>query len=202
MKKREGIIIGIGMILFILIGIWVTSGNSVYFDSSVYNMLHMLPENICKPFFMFITRFGNTDVSILIIAILTFALIKKDGLTIAGVSILDIALNQSLKFIFRRERPNVQHLVHASGYSFPSGHTMIAIMLYGYMIYYLHTQIENKMIKYIGSSICIVLMIFVPISRIYVGVHYASDILGGVIIGFTALYFYICVISKLYKNNV
>lgn len=196
MKRKDICVITCGIFLFLLVGMWAVSGGSTFFDTYVYNLLHMLPENVVKPFFVFITKFGNTDTTILLIAILTFTQIKKDGLSIAGVGIFDVALNQGLKLIFKRERPVVEHLVHASGYSFPSGHTMIAIMLFGYLIYYLHVHVKHAWIRNLGSFICAFLMIFVPVSRIYVGVHYATDIIGGIIIGFTALYFYIVLLSK------
>ena len=191
--KNKNLYILIGSILlFSFVSLWVISGKSASFDLQVYLLLHQLPEEIMKPFFLFITNFGNTSVCIVLVLLLTLIFYKTHGKFILLSSIIDVSLNQGLKYIFRRERPSLKHLVEASGYSFPSGHTMISVMLYGFLLYLSRRYIKNEMLKNILSILFVFFIIFIPMSRIYVGVHYPTDILAGYIVGACALYFVIC----------
>lgn len=88
-------------------------------------------------------------------------------------------LNVVLKLIFRRERPDIHRLIAETGYSFPSGHSMGAFSLYGVLAYLLWKHIPawwGKVILVLASS---ALILAIGTSRIYLGVHYPSDILGG-----------------------
>lgn len=96
-------------------------------------------------------------------------------------SILSVIFNNIFKLIFRRNRPLIIALITESGYSYPSGHAMISILFFGTISY----VISNSNIKYnkiIRWSLAI-FIILIGISRIYLGVHYASDIIGGYLLG-------------------
>ena len=101
-------------------------------------------------------------------------------------------LNITLKHIFARSRPNILQLISETGYSFPSGHAMNNASLYVMLILLIWKYDESTSLKIIFSSICIILTVLIGWSRIYLGVHYASDILGGWLFGFalsTFVYF-------------
>nr|WP_233276251.1 phosphatase PAP2 family protein [Schinkia azotoformans] len=99
-----------------------------------------------------------------------------------------------LKLYFHRARPDLHRLIEVSGYSFPSGHATNACTLYGILTFLLWRHIRTRL----GRTILIVLsamMIFtIGISRIYLGVHYPSDILAGYFLSVlwltTAIWFY------------
>ena len=95
-------------------------------------------------------------------------------------------MTQVIKRIVQNPRPLPQ-LVTESGYSFPSGHTMIAILLYGSLIIIVHAYLHNNWLKYIILLTLSVLIILIPLSRIYVNVHYPSDILAGLSLGYGLL---------------
>lgn len=200
MENKKIKLIIIGVISFICIAMWAMSGASKGFDTAMYQMLHLIPKSVALPFFKGLTVFGNTKFTIVLVLILTIIFIKSIGIHIAGIAIFDALLNQGLKHMFCRPRPEFEHLVHASGYSFPSGHTMISMMLYGFLIYLCNKYVKNTKLRTIINTVCIFLMVFVPISRIYLGVHFATDILGGVAIGLSGLLLYIEWFKKVRKE--
>ena len=101
--------------------------------------------------------------------------------------IIGFIINSSLKVFINRDRPSVRHLVEESSFSYPSGHSMISVVLYGYLIYYIYQNINNKIIRNILISFLIFVIISIGISRVYVGVHYISDVIGGYLIGLIVL---------------
>lgn len=90
-------------------------------------------------------------------------------------------MNQLMKMVFHRERPSVHRLIEETGFSFPSGHTMGAIALYGALAFLLWRHIPKRFgrVLLITASCAIIFMI--GISRIYLGVHYPSDVLAGLL---------------------
>lgn len=109
-------------------------------------------------------------------------------------------LNLVFKYFFVRNRPDeALHLISEVGYSFPSGHTMFAVAFYGFLIYMLWNSHKKKRTK-IGFSIIGVLLIFlISFSRIYLGVHYASDVLGGLCVSLGYLIIFLFVVSRTNK---
>jgi len=95
---------------------------------------------------------------------------------------LGALLNQALKYVFLRERPGVPHLVEVSGYSFPSGHSMNSLIFYGFFIYFILKNMKHRS-KYAIAALLGLLVPMIGISRIYLGVHYASDVLAGFLVG-------------------
>lgn len=87
-------------------------------------------------------------------------------------------LNYALKLIFRRERPSLHRLIQETGYSFPSGHSMEAFALYGTIAFLLWKHIPTKAGRVWTIMICIFMIVMIGLSRIYLGVHYPSDVIG------------------------
>ncbi len=90
-----------------------------------------------------------------------------------------MAFNLLLKWIYRRERPSIHRLVEESGYSFPSGHSMAAFLFFGMMAMLLTLFVVSRAAKAVIILASVVLILLVGISRIYLGVHYPSDVLAG-----------------------
>lgn len=95
-------------------------------------------------------------------------------------------MNLLFKIFFHRARPDILVLVHACGYSFPSGHSMVGAAFYGYLIY-LCAVFFKRPWKQLFSALLFTLILLIGISRIYLGVHYASDVVGGFLAGFAWL---------------
>ncbi|MQL51651.1 phosphatase PAP2 family protein [Desulfofundulus thermobenzoicus] len=92
-------------------------------------------------------------------------------------------LDELLKWAFRRPRPAMDQLVHASGYSFPSGHATVSMALFGSIAYLAWTYLPPCRLRWLISGFFALLILSIGISRIYLGVHYPSDVLGGFMAG-------------------
>jgi membrane-associated phospholipid phosphatase len=100
-------------------------------------------------------------------------------ITVAGGGLL----NLFLKNFFERERPNVNRIIEADGFSFPSGHSMGSITYYGFLVYLILRSARKPLSKAgLGILLCLVILL-IGISRIYLGVHYPSDVLAGYMAG-------------------
>ena len=94
------------------------------------------------------------------------------------------------------QRPTEYRLIEETGFSFPSGHSMVSMAFYGYLIYLIYKYVKNKYIKWISIVLLSILICSIGISRIYLGVHYTSDVLGGFLISVSYLVIYISAVIK------
>ena len=148
-------------------------------------------------YFVFVTNLGDAlgylIVSIVCTIIFYFAFKRWQYVAqLAFVMVLALSSNLILKQIINRARPGVEHLVTVKTLSYPSGHAMMAMAFYGTLIYLVSKFPIRKILKAGLILIFIVLIISIGVSRIYLGVHYPSDIAGGFIGGFVWVVF--CVI--------
>ena len=157
-----------------------------------------LISDFVTPIAKFITNFGGA-IFLSIATVTLFLLIKnkKIGLSIISNIVIITVLNQLLKRILQRPRPTEFRIVEETGYSFPSGHSMVSMAFYGYLIYLIYRYIKNKYVKWTLITILSILICLIGISRIYLGVHYTSDVLGGFLLSISYLVIYISSIKKL-----
>ena len=162
-----------------------------------------LISDFVTPIAKFITNFGGAVfLSIATIALLLLIKNKKIGLSIFSNIVIITILNQLLKRILRRPRPTEFRIVEETGYSFPSGHSMVSMAFYGYLIYLIYRYIKNKYIKWSLIVLLSILICLIGISRIYLGVHYTSDVLGGFLLSISYLVVYISLIKNLKIKNI
>lgn len=156
-----------------------------------------LISDFTTPIAKFITNFGGA-VFLIGLTILLFILIKnkKIGFSIFSNLAIITILNQLLKRILQRPRPTEYRIIEETGYSFPSGHSMVSMAFYGYLIYLTYKYVKNKYLKWSVITILGVLIISIGISRIYLGVHYTSDVLGGFLLSISYLVIYISAVNK------
>ncbi len=185
MKRRKYItllltIIFIGLIILIKLNLT----NS--FDNYIYHLVTFKMNNVINCLFKTITFFGSTlFIVLLVIFFLAFFIIRKEkkkGYLVAGTLIISTVLNNVIKIIVRRARPTVLALVTETTFSFPSGHMMASVSMYGILLYLVLKSSINKKIKIILAIILSILPILVGISRIYLGAHFATDIIGAMIL--------------------
>ncbi len=198
MKNKKNIILSISCFLLILLIVLLKMDKVYNFDNYVYNLISPFICYGLTCFFKFITNFASFSY-IIIFIILLFIFIKNKwiGIMIAINSVNSSIINKILKAIFVRPRPNVLRLIKQGGYSFPSGHAMASMTFYGFLIYLIIKSNINKNIKILLISLLTILILLIGISRIYLGVHYASDILAGYLVSIIYLILFTSVINKL-----
>lgn len=168
-------------------------------DSNTYSIITKLMSNNVTAVMIFISYLGSAVVLIcLTIALIILLKNKRDAKFITSNLVIVFLLNKILKLIIARPRPSVLRLVYEEGYSFPSGHAMVSMGFYGFLIYLAYKNIKNKKIKIPLIIFLSILILLIGVSRIYLGVHYATDVIGGFLI---AIIYLILFIKFLYKNK-
>ena len=127
---------------------------------------------------------------------------KKTGILIWANLGISTLLNQILKYIVQRPRPTEFRIIDESGYSFPSGHSMVSAAFYGFLIYLIYKNVKNKYLKWTLITMLSILIISIGTSRIYLGVHYTSDVLAGFLISISYLIIFTTSITFFEKNNI
>lgn len=201
MKKRY-IISGIFFLLFILVTILMITDNTKVFDDTVYNYIFNLRNDFLDTLFRIITKFGNTLTVIIIVLGLIILLKTKNIHRLLLTVITTVLTNQILKHAIRRIRPDHLRLINEKGFSYPSGHSMISIALYGTLIYLVYKYVNNKILKTILIILLITLILGIGISRIYLGVHYPSDVLAGYFISVVIIVLAISTINNHFRGNM
>src|SRR5215213_4128419 len=133
-----------------------------------------------------------------------FLFIKKHkwhSIKIPPIALSSLGLMFLLKGLFDRERPSVPLLFHAKGLSFPSGHALMSVTFYGLVIYMIFKGVKNPSLKWTLISLLILLIIIIGSSRVYLRVHYATDVIAGYCIGFLWLVFTVWLLNKIEKQS-
>lgn len=132
-----------------------------------------------------VTNLGSAYVEIgLLLALGSYLLFRLKHVWDAALLVTSLlggwVLNTVLKQIFQRSRPDLKHLVEAGGYSFPSGHAMVSAAFYGMIGYIVWINLRHRGLPAWPAMVFTPLLILaIGISRVYVGVHFASDVLAG-----------------------
>ena len=202
-KNLKWIICLITLILFIAIIRSIYKENIMDFDNFYYEHISKLISEQMTFFVKMITNLGSAfSLVSLTILILLISKEKKYGILV-GINLITIfVINTILKFIFARPRPLDINLIEELGYSFPSAHAMISTAFYGFIIYLIWQTKISKRRKWISSIVLSILIVLIGITRIYLGVHYASDVFAGMLISISYLVLFTSIVSKyLYKNS-
>lgn len=201
-KALKWIIFGILLIVFIMIMICIKNGKIVHFDNATYKLVTYNTNTVLDNINHIFTFFGSTIWMVLLA--LTFLITikdKKKAIIICGCLIISILLNIGIKNIFMRERPLVRKLVEETSFSFPSGHTTAAVSLYGIVLFFIIKSNLAKNKKIIYSTGLIMLIFFIGVSRIYLGAHFASDVIGATVISIAFLILYTAIIERFILKN-
>ena len=130
------------------------------------------------------------------IILLIFLKNKKTGIHIAINLGLSALVNFTIKQIIQRPRPVGHRIIDESGYSLPSGHSMVSMAFYGFLIYLIYKNVKNKYLKTTLIILLTILIISIGVSRIYLGVHYVSDVLAGFLVAIAYLVIFIHAINN------
>lgn len=169
--------------------------DNLRYDDLIINIVRNISESKTT-FYKSITFFASPYFLVSISVILLIVLKDKLVALMVPINLVVSALlnNIVLKLIFKRARP-LDMLVEESGYSFPSGHSFVSIAFYGFLIYLIINSELKKQTKVVLSMVLASLISLIGISRIYLGVHYPSDVTAGFIGGTIYLMIFIEIVK-------
>jgi membrane-associated phospholipid phosphatase len=175
-------------------------------DLKVFELIKAHTNESNTRIMKFFTYFGthNFFIPANLFLIYYFLFIKRRSwfsIRIASVAISSLALMFLLKYLFRRKRP-LYPLQKAKGLSFPSGHAIMGVTFYGLLIHIISQTVKDRKIKLAAIISLIALIQMVGISRVYLRVHYASDIAVGYITGGLWLLISLDVLKQLEKYDL
>jgi len=196
-ENYKKILFLICIVLFLFITEDVFTKELIQMDIIGYNIMNSINNDTLTKLVKVVTNLGNAYTLITLSIILVIPLDKKKSLAIVCNLIIITLINQAFKHVFQRPRPSYR-LIEESGYSFPSGHSMVSMAFYGLLIYLAFKYVKNKHLKYGLITLLSIIIISIGLSRIYLGVHYTSDVLGGFLFSISYLLIYIRIINKYY----
>jgi membrane-associated phospholipid phosphatase len=167
----------------------VMSEGKVAFDLSAFAWTDQIASDTRTRLVVFVTSLASRYfLPVAALALIAYFLwVRKQrwySLKVPVIAVGSISLNEVLKFLFNRPRPVVPHLVEATGLSFPSGHAMVSASFYGLLIYLVWINVKPLGWRLFFSGLLLALIILIGFSRVYLRVHYASDVLAGFAGGF------------------
>lgn len=198
------VVIGCALISFGLIAWNVVSsmdnGGTIPFDESVRHWVYDKRSPLLNALFIPVTYTGNWQTITILAAVLLAvpSTRKKIGLPFGLISISSTVIYKLVKGFFQRPRPELEvRLIPQGGYSFPSGHSMNCIVCFGLLIYLIRRYCPNKKAADILSVFLGILIIGIGTSRVYVGVHFPTDVLGGWSLGLAFLLTSVIMLEKI-----
>lgn len=187
--KIAGIIVFLTIFFFIAFSI-----NKEYinrFDMYAYDLSQTINTPFTTFLFKIITSLSGVEfVCLALVLCLLFIKNKKKRNTVLLIAFLVVLINQIVKIIIARPRPEDIMMITEIGYSFPSAHAMFSFAFYGMFLYYLLQSKMSKKKKILMGTVLCLLIILIPITRIYLGVHFASDVIAGVSLSASILLIY------------
>lgn len=199
MKKKRGVIFAAGLVLFVLLTILMVTGNLQWFDDPIREWVYSIRNPALTEVLKVITYMGNWQtITLLCIVLLLFRKTRlRYGVPVSAGAIFVTIFNRIIKLIFKRPRPEESlHLIEEGGYSFTSGHSITSMVVFGLLIYLVRKYVKNRKAANILTVALAVPWIFIGLSRIYMGVHFPSDVLAGWALGAAVLVGIIVIVEK------
>ena len=182
-KKKILIPLGVLFLLFIILTVLVCTNTIEPLDNAASSFIISIRSPELTNTMNIITNISGS-YALIVFTTLFIILIKKKKYPLAiTINLIAVFITSQLaKAIVERDRP-LDMLVSAPGYSYPSGHSMVGLAYFSFLSYLVIKYIPNKIVKIIRPIVFTITILLVGFSRIYLGVHYLSDVLAGFLLG-------------------
>lgn len=182
-KKKILVSLGVLSLLFIILTVLVCTNTIEPLDNATSSFIISIRSPELTNTMNIITNISGS-YALIVFTTLFIILIKKKKYPLAiTINLIAVFITSQLaKAIVERDRP-LDMLVSAPGYSYPSGHSMVGLAYFSFLSYLVIKYIPNKIVKIILPIVFTITILLVGFSRIYLGVHYLSDVLAGFLLG-------------------
>lgn len=193
--NRSAILFGIilnflSLFLFLYISLGVLNGSFVYLDNAILAIIYSFRDPVMTEI-MYLASFLGGGVTLLlatiIVVVLAFKKHKREAALFTFAVLFGYALNNAIKYFLKIPRPDIDPLFNAGFYGFPSGHAMNSFIFYGLLAYFIFHFTRNRGLGVLTAIVSAIIILLVGFSRLYLGVHYPSDVLAGFAAGFWLL---------------
>ena len=196
-ENKKMIILYIATCLFIPLTILTLTNIISPVDSLIESFVIGIRNDKLTTFMITITNLSRAYFLISVSIILLFILKNKKTALLIIINLVVVFLSSQLfKFIFHRTRPDGEHIVSVLGYSYPSGHAMVSMAYFGFILYLINKKIPKKIDRIILTIITSIMIFLIGFSRIYLGVHYASDVFAGFLLASAYLVIFLTILSN------
>lgn len=202
--KIKPVVLAAAALGFFIMLYCVLSGCAAWLDDPIRYFFYDMRNDILTPVVKGITYIGNWQ-SIVIICIVLLVLKPTRliyGVPVSAGAAFVTVLNKIIKNLVQRPRPDdIVHLVNEGGFSFPSGHSITSMFVFGLLIYLVRTNVRNRAAANVLTGILAIPMICIGLSRIYLGVHYPTDVAAGWFLGVATMVCAVLLINKLRRDG-
>ena len=192
--------VAVGLLVFLAILVNLLSDEIARLDTAAYWLfvVKLRREWLTPTMQGFSTLASPVGLLAMLIMVGAFAPGKRPGWCAATNLVLVVVLNTLIKNVVQRPRPDGFRLVSEWGYSFPSGHSMVAMAFYGFLAWLVWKYEREVLQRWFYVVVFAGLILMIGISRVYLGVHYASDVIAGFFVSLAWLAFFTKVIAPLF----
>ena len=170
-----------------------------HWDALGYRYIVENRQEWLTPFMEQLTMLASPAVLlVMLVLVAAFAPGRRPGLCAAVNLVCVVALTVLLKDIVQRQRPDGFRLIAETGYSFPSGHSMVSMAFFGLLIWMIWRYEPDRRMRWLWCAFLCLVIPAVGISRIYLGVHYTSDVIAGFCVSIVWLIFYVRVVAPVF----
>lgn len=179
-----------GLLLFLILAIQVWTQKTMWLDEAGFSFARSIECPFMTQFFLLVTFIGSSACLLPANILLVVAAVRQrstHALRIAFTSLGSLGMMYTFKYFFARPRPSSILPEIATGYSFPSGHTLNSTVFFGVLFFYLYTRSISRGMQITLLAVFSVLILFIGFSRVYLHVHYTTDVVAGLFLGISWL---------------
>lgn len=195
-RNNSGLIVGliVCVLVFILTAVMMQQSGPgpIWADQVIQDWFLTIQTDDLTNTMLLLTKLGSSVVFVIVLVLAGAALIVKHRVPEALMLLIQLAVSwgfyKGLKSFFERPRPTIDHLVEASGYSFPSGNALMAAAFYAFAGMLLMRLFHRRLVIVLIMAVTIAAVLVAGFSRLYLSVHYASDIIAGYAVGGALFY--------------